>query len=71
MMVRTFVEIEGRLGRVSKHLLLLFTSRYGVLVPEVILRSLVLRLDGLLLWMIILMSSCILIEEVILVYVIV
>jgi hypothetical protein len=71
MMVRTFVEFEGRLGRVSKHLLLLFTSRYGVLVPVVILRSLVLRLDELLLWMFILMSSCILIEEVILVYVIV
>jgi hypothetical protein len=71
MMMRTFVEIEGRLGRVSKHLLLLFTSRYGVLVPVVILRSLVLRLDRLLLWMFILMSSCILIEEVILAYVIV
>jgi hypothetical protein len=71
MMVRTFVEIEGRLGRVSKHLLLLFASRYGVLVPVVILRSLVLRLDRLLLWMLILMSSWILIEEVILVYVIV
>ena len=69
--MRTFVEIEGRLGRVSKHLLLLFTSRYGVLVPVVILRSLVLRLDRLLLWMFILMSSCILIEEVILAYVIV
>jgi hypothetical protein len=71
MMVRTFVEIEGRLGRVSKHLLLLFTYRYGVLVPVVILRSLVLRLDRLLLWMFILMSSWILIEEVILAYVIV
>jgi hypothetical protein len=71
MMVRTFVEIEGRLGRVSKHLLLLFTSRYGVLVPVVILRSLVLRLDRLLLWMFILVSSWILIEEVILAYVIV
>ena len=69
--MRTFVEIEGRLGRVSKHLLLLFASRYGVLVPVVILRSLVLRLDRLLLWMLILMSSWILIEEVILVYVIV
>ena len=69
--MRTFVEIEGRLGRVSKHLLLLFTSRYGVLVPVVILRSLVLRLDRLLLWMFILVSSWILIEEVILAYVIV
>jgi hypothetical protein len=71
MMVRTFVEIEGRLGRVSKHLLLLFASGYGVLMPVVILRNLVLRLDRLLLWMFILMSSWILIEEVILAYVIV